>query len=292
MEKNVRQITVDKLLQVSTLTKDSIIKTRSKNKTMKPVGRLKRLLGMAVAVGALVGITAQAAPIQNKAVVRAVRGTANYSTDRGANWKKLNVGATLMSGSVVRTAPGSLVDLFLGENGPVVRITEDTTMGIDQLTMEDLGQETIIETQLDLRNGRILGNVKKLAAASRYEVKTPQGVAGIRGTRYDISADGTVTVIEGQVQVVYIVNNQPVSVTVNAGETARPPLGPDQPARVTSTPVQLIQNINQQLETATAAPPAITTTPVVVIPVQTAPNPDPIDTLPRDEIESPINPGT
>ena len=105
---------------------------------MRPVGRLSRLLGMAVAVGVLVGITAQAAPVQNKAVVTAVRGTANYSQDRGANWKKLNVGAQLSQNSVIRTAPGSIVDLYLGENGPVVRVTEDTTVGIDRLTVDDL----------------------------------------------------------------------------------------------------------------------------------------------------------
>ena len=66
--------------------------------------------------------------------------------------------------------------------------------------------------------------MRKLAAASKYEVKTPQGVAGIRGTRYDISADGTVRVIEGQVVVVYIVNGIASTATVNAGQMARPPV--------------------------------------------------------------------
>src|SRR5690606_22284182 len=144
--------------------------------------------------------------------------------------------------------PGSIVDLFLGENGPVVRVTEDTTVGIDRLTVDDLGAEKIIETQLDLRSGRILGNVKKLAATSKYEVKTPQGVAGIRGTRYDISADGTVTVVEGQVVVVYIVEGQPVSVTVNAGQTARPPIRAGEPARLTQTPIEIQRRINSELD--------------------------------------------
>src|SRR5690606_18081684 len=108
---------------------------------MRPVGRLSRLLAMAVAVGAFVGITAQAAPVQNKAVVTAVTGTADDSHDRGANWKKLNVGAQLCQDAVVRTAPGSIVDLFLGENGPVVRLTQATTVGIDRLTVDDLGAE-------------------------------------------------------------------------------------------------------------------------------------------------------
>jgi FecR protein len=182
-------------------------------------GRLSKLLGMAVALGALIGLTVQAAPVQNKAVVRGVRGTASYSTDSGGNWKKLNVGTELRRGSSVRTAAGSTVDLFLGDNGPVVRVTENTQLGFDQLSVDDTGSEKVIETQLNLSNGRILGNVKKLAAASRYEVKTPNGVAGIRGTKYDISANGRVAVIEGTVTVVYIVNGVAIApVQVNAGQ--------------------------------------------------------------------------
>jgi hypothetical protein len=41
--------------------------------------------------------------------------------------------------------------------------------------------------------------VKKMSAASKYEVKIPNGVAGIRGTVYDISADGIVKVLSGSV---------------------------------------------------------------------------------------------
>ena len=192
---------------------------------MTPVGAVSRVLGFAVACAAFLSVgTTQAAPEQNKAVVRAVRGTANFSTDRGANWKSLKVGTSLNQNSVIRTAPGSTVDLYMNENGPAVRVTENTTLGIDRLTIDRTGVDNIIETQLDLRNGRILGNVRKLAAASKYEVKTPQGVAGIRGTRYDISADGTVRVIEGQVVVVYIVNGVASTATVNAGQMARPPV--------------------------------------------------------------------
>lgn len=190
---------------------------------MRPVGFAK-LFGFVLAAAAMLGMASvQAAPTQNKAVVRGVSGTANYSNDKGANWKKLNVGAQLNQASIIRTAPGARVDLFLGDNGPVVRVTEDTTLALDRLTSEKVGDETIIETQLDLRNGRILGHVKKLAQASKYEVKTPQGVAGIRGTQYDIRADGTVHVIEGQIVVVYIVGGVASTAVVNAGQTATPP---------------------------------------------------------------------
>lgn len=215
---------------------------------MRPFG-LSKVLGFAVAIATMLSIaTSQAEPVQNKAVVRGVRGTANYSTDRGANWKKLGVGTELRQNSIVRTAPGSTVDLFLGDNGPVVRVTEDTQLGIDKLTSENLGNnEKVIETQLDLRSGRILGHVKKLAAASKYEVKTPTGVAGIRGTRYDIRADGTVTVTEGSVMVVYVVGGQTSSVTANAGQTVRPPTTPGGQVTPEPTPTAIANDINSQI---------------------------------------------
>jgi hypothetical protein len=46
--------------------------------------------------------------------------------------------------------------------------------------------------------------VKKMSAASKYEVKIPSGVAGIRGTVYDISAEGVVRVSSGSVVLAYV----------------------------------------------------------------------------------------
>ncbi len=52
-----------------------------------------------------------------------------------------------------------------------------------------------------------MGNVKKMSAASRYEVKVPNGVAGIRGTAYWLSSDGVVAVRDGTVVDAYVDSN-------------------------------------------------------------------------------------
>jgi hypothetical protein len=57
----------------------------------------------------------------------------------------------------------------------------------------------VTETELDLRSGTIFGSVKKQAAASRFEVKVPNGVAGIRGTVFSISAGGLISCFRGSV---------------------------------------------------------------------------------------------
>src|SRR5439155_16866129 len=64
--------------------------------------------------------------------------------------------------------------------------------------------DVVTETQLDLKAGRITSNVKRMSAASKYEVKIPNGVAGIRGTIYDITAEGVVRVSAGSLVLAYV----------------------------------------------------------------------------------------
>lgn len=146
--------------------------------------------------------SAYAAPQQGKAIVRSVTGTAEYST--GGAWAPLKSGAELGAGSTIRTGAGGDVVLDLGANGKHIAITANSILSLDKLTFETTGADTISETQLDLKAGRIIGDVNKTSPASRFEIKTPTGVAGIRGTKFDISANGVVKVKNGCVVVVYV----------------------------------------------------------------------------------------
>jgi ferric-dicitrate binding protein FerR (iron transport regulator) len=235
---------------------------------MKQVGRFSKLLAYTVVIGAAFAVTAAHAA-QGTATVRAVRGTADYS-DGSGQWKSLRVGKVLKQGSIIRTAADSQVDLFLKDNGPVVRVTESTQLGLDRLTYERTPIETVIDTGLDLKSGRILGNVKKMAEASKYEVETPNGVAGIRGTEYDISADGKVSVVSGQVVVVTIRPGQPpVTSVVNAGQTFSPSTG-----QVTATPPQVNNAIQSNINNLIAIIPTDDGGVAIVIPTDTAIDPE------------------
>lgn len=189
---------------------------------MKLFRRLSLGYFVALISAALLQASAQAETIHNTAVVRAVRGSAQISSDHGKTWAPAKVGARMKENSMIKTAGDGQADLFLGENGPVVRVRENAELGIDKLELENTGIEKVIETKLDLKNGQILGSVKKMAAASKYEVKTPVGVAGIRGTEYSINSNGQVNVVSGTVVVVYVLNGviQP-AVTVGAGQQSQ-----------------------------------------------------------------------
>ncbi len=167
-----------------------------------------------------------------RAVVQSVTGTASYS-EQGGDWKPLTKGQTLQPGSAVRSGVASRIVLNLYDNGPTVRLLEDTTLGIDKLESDSTGADTVIETQLDLRQGTIQGYVKKLAAASKYEVKTPNTVAGVRESpiEYQISADGTTHVKYGSLMVAYTnpVSKRISTHLINEGQTFNPPAQPDRP---------------------------------------------------------------
>jgi hypothetical protein len=197
---------------------------------MKPVGCFSKLVACGVALAAVLVIcSAQAAT--GRAVVKKVGGTASYA-EQGGEWKPLKSGQALGPGATVKTGVDGQVDLFLGENGPDVHLFDSTTVGLDRLNIERTGTDSVVETQLNLSSGTIRGDVRKLAAASKYEVKTPNAVVGIRGTKYQISANGVVHVIEGSVVVVYInPSTQQMSThTVGAGQSFIPPVNPAAPA--------------------------------------------------------------
>jgi hypothetical protein len=211
-----------------------------------------KMLASAVAL-ALVGLatSAIAENIPQFVTVIKVEGQARYSVDNNKTWMPLHRGDVLQPGSVIQTAEKSKVDVVMGaaqgdvyagpsarpstvnmggsgaaDTGPksnIVRIDPSSVLAIDKLTVEKTGMDEVSETQLDLRAGQITGNVKKLSAASRYEVKIPNGVAGIRGTNYVINADGTIYVIVGQVILTYVGSNgQVITQTVSGGQSFAP----------------------------------------------------------------------
>lgn len=191
---------------------------------------------------------------EGSAKVRQIRGSAKYSNG-GDVWVPLKVGTALKPGSTVQTALESIVDLDLGVNGPVIRVAPNTTMSLDKLAYSGTGVDDVIETTVNVKNGTIIGNVKKLAKASKYEIKTPNGVAGIRGTDYVVSVkklpDGTYEVtftdITGTLVIAAIVNGVPETVVLNAGESWTP--GSD----VVPTSPQLLDFYRDQVAAARGA---------------------------------------
>ena len=178
-------------------------------------------------------VTAQDSKQRTGKVVR-IKGDARYSTGNKV-WQPLKVGTVLKSGNIVQTAPNSFADIVMNEEATaaavvvkpmssssapssggggggavtptpdqdVIRVLDDTYLVFDSLTATATGADTVTETLLDLKKGSVFGSVKKQAAASRFEVKTPNGVAGIRGTIFHITSLGQISCLAGSVIAAY-----------------------------------------------------------------------------------------
>jgi hypothetical protein len=121
---------------------------------------------------------------------------------------------------LVTSGVGSRVILVFS-NGATINIGEESEVEIRQFTQDPFGDEyafaeattepetSTSQTRIHLTKGELIGNVKSLNEGSSFEISTPAGAAGIRGTTFRVvfrpAADGgaffSVTTIEGEVLV-------------------------------------------------------------------------------------------
>jgi hypothetical protein len=190
--------------------------------------KLQIFLAVAVS-GALLnaGLTASAQPAKpGYATVVRVEGEASYSLDDGAHKFPLIAGKYIEAGATIYTGADGVVDVILGKaiempqsrwvpdrvslavDSPVrglvtyrpaqeqnmVRLMPDSALVLDKLTTVSAGADTVSDTELDLKKGSIYASVKKLSPAAQYLVKTPTGIAGVRGTQFSIALnpDGSI----------------------------------------------------------------------------------------------------
>ena len=112
---------------------------------------------------------------------------------------QIQTGTILKQGSQIKTGKDGVVDLMF-DNGAVLEITPNTEFliknfereafdptGVDYRTMQ--GEPTRSKTILKVNFGAVLAGVKKLKSTSEFNVSTPVGSAGIRGTSFFVHFD-------------------------------------------------------------------------------------------------------
>lgn len=170
---------------------------------------------------ALLVSTVLASAIPGRAEVKKVIGSATVTKAAGGS-ATITEGMVLGTGDTITTGRASFVDLYLGLNGDFLRVDADTTLKLDVLDIANIAERTVT-TQLSLGKGGITGNVvTKLTAASKYEIKSATGVAGIRGTTYQMRFDGTLIVASGRVNFTFVLNGVTKTVSVAANEQFKP----------------------------------------------------------------------
>lgn len=169
--------------------------------------------------------------VDRTAVVRTVKGEARR-VQNGAS-KRLKPNVEISPGTTVLT--GSHSEAYLSVNGVTSAIAVDPSSDLNLMEMKKMGRGPTAESEtvLNLKSGSIFGQVKKITANSKYEIRTPNGVASIRGTDFYIevepSASGTPHVkffsIAGTVVVSAAVEGQVESVTLHSGQECETDVG-------------------------------------------------------------------
>lgn len=186
-------------------------------------------MGAAVAVPATTPGGIQLAKIQGEVTLR---DNVTKATRSAVGVHDITMGTTVLTG-----AGGSVVLVFA--NGSTINLGRDSELDVEtflqdpfptDIKVSDLTTEPSTSiTKLNLAKGELVGNVKKLntAAGSKFDVNTPVGAAGIRGTTFRIvyrpdplnptHVTFTVSTLEGNVlvQVASGSTSLPVSVTQN-----------------------------------------------------------------------------
>ncbi|MDX2187081.1 MAG: FecR domain-containing protein [Opitutaceae bacterium] len=146
----------------------------------------------------------------------------------------LQVGAKLQQGQTLVTEKGSSLVLVM-PTGTTLQMAEDTTLGIDEFTQTSFkstaklgelkSEPSVSTTRLNLVRGEILSDVKKLNrdGGSSFEVRTPIGAAGIRGTAFKLgfiesgtSRDFSLLMGEGRIEFIFGATGR--GIMVNRGQ--------------------------------------------------------------------------
>ena len=140
----------------------------------------------------------------------------------------------------------------------VVRVLAGSLLIIDKLTTTDTGADTVSDTELNLKQGGIYASVKKLSPASQYLVKTPTGIAGVRGTQVSIllNPDGSIKSVavyktqndDGLVLAVTDSSGATQTYTILQGQVWEP--GNPNPVTITPELKMILQAVFASLRTA------------------------------------------
>lgn len=151
--------------------------------------KLSKILGM-VAIAFMACSLCYAKDVSRTANISELKGTVEMKI-AGGNWTTANLGAVLKEGDSIRTGKDSIAILNVeGMETATVEVKPDS-----QVKLAELIQDKEAKTQktlLDLSLGEILIKVQKLHSPnSKFEVKTPTSIVGVRGTTFSVSVGTT-----------------------------------------------------------------------------------------------------
>ena len=131
---------------------------------------------------------AASASEMDQAKVLDIKGEAKFMKAGTTDWKTLELGMILTEGDSMKTGANSEATLELSgaKKTAEIVVRKDSefsfaTFRHDETAMTD-------QTLLDVETGGVLVKAEKLLGESKFQVKTPTSIVGIRGTVFEVYA--------------------------------------------------------------------------------------------------------
>lgn len=106
------------------------------------------------------------------------------------------VGMAVGNGDRAKTGPGDALELaFSADNSKIVRIGENSDVFI---------RKTQAPYSIELLNGEAMALIRALPSGSTFEVRTPVGLSGARGTGWSSNTDGKKSVFGSHENSIYV----------------------------------------------------------------------------------------
>jgi hypothetical protein len=130
----------------------------------------------------VVAISAEVAECQNAVRIIFVKGSPKIASVDAEEWSDCVVGMDVKNGDRVRTLADEAVEIsFAAGNPNVIRIGENSDVLVKK------GESPY---SIELLNGEVMTLLRKLPKRSTFEIRTPAGLSGARGTGWRSSTTG------------------------------------------------------------------------------------------------------
>lgn len=128
-----------------------------------------------------------ATTVPSEAKIVSMTGKADYKKAGATEWVELTPDMVLSQGDWLKTWPASEVVLELTGNKKTANITVREKSKFQLKTFSHNAEKNLENTLLDVEVGTVLVKAEKLEGASKFQVKTPTSIVGIRGTTFEVN---------------------------------------------------------------------------------------------------------
>lgn len=147
---------------------------------------MKKTNAIFLSLAVLIAFCATAQAQDRAVLVKEIHGEVFHQKAGEGGWLPSELETMLDESDIVKTSSGATAKLlFSGETNTTVDVRPDTVLELATVGKKDMDDET----QLEVFLGSVLVKAEKLQGASKFEVRTPNSIVGIRGTEFEVTVE-------------------------------------------------------------------------------------------------------